>query len=439
MRERLDYWWHDVQDSLWFIPTLLTAAAAGLALLMVEIDQRLGSDEGNTEIWLYGGGVDGARGVLTAIAGTMITVTGVVFSITIVALQLASVQFTPRVLRAFTGDRGNQVVLGVFIGTFTYALLVLRTVRTEADDGERFVPALAVTVATGLSLVSVGFLIYYIHHAARSIQASVIIDRATDDTRDLIDALFTSRAGLPVLPEAVMLPSTPATPVLAGEAGYVQTVDSEALIYLARERGLTIRLTVGIGEFVLPGARLAEVWTTIGKVETAEVSEAIQGAFVLGLERTLHDDPAFGFRQLADIGIRALSPSINDPTTAMSCIDRLGELLVRLASREQPATIRTSDEGGTLLVLTTTTVEQLVELAYGQIRHYGAADAVVMVHLAETLRRISVLTPDACHEPLARQARLVRESARNKIAVEADLALVERACVWASGSEALGD
>ena len=191
MRTRLGSWWLALKGSLWFVPAVCTTLAVAFALGLVRLDQELLLGRGaDSRWWLLGGGAEGTRGVLAAIAGTMITVTGVVFSITIVALQLASSQFTPRVLRTFTGDRGNQLVLGVFIATFTYALLVLRTVREASEGRPPFVPAASVTLAIALAGVSIGFLIYYINHAASSIRASVVIDRVARDTLGLIDELY---------------------------------------------------------------------------------------------------------------------------------------------------------------------------------------------------------------------------------------------------------
>ena len=326
MLVRLGTWWAYARDSLWFLPAVMTGIATATALLTLRLDAALQADPSATFYLVFGGGAEGARGVLEAIAGSVITVTGVVFSITIVALQLASSQFTPRVLHNFTGDRANQVVLGVFIGTFTYTLLVLRAVRSAADDGQGFVPGLSVGAAIGLALVSIGFLIFYIHHAARSIQASVIIDRATSDTVALVERLFPDPLGKPAQDDKQpCLPTISPAVVTAATAGYLQAVDADTLFDLAEEGGLLIRMEPRIGEFVLPGAMLASVWPADALTEI--VVHEVRQAFVLGQERTLQADVELGIRQLADIAIKALSPGINDPTTATICIDRLAEVL----------------------------------------------------------------------------------------------------------------
>ncbi|MBA3415826.1 MAG: DUF2254 domain-containing protein, partial [Chloroflexia bacterium] len=254
MVQRIRSWGHNLRDGLWFVPALMTSVAVVLALLLVRVDQRLLLDRRAEAMWLFGGGAEGARGVLTAISSTMITVTGVVFSITIVALQLASSQFTPRVLRSFTGDRGNQIVLGAFISTFTFALLVLRAVRSATEDGQTFVPSVSVTMAIALTLASIGLLIYYIHHAARSIQAAVVIDRAANDALGVIDGLFPADVGHPVDPAAEFpLLTAPGTPVRSVGSGYVQAINADSLFDLADRDQLVVRLEPRIGEFVLPG------------------------------------------------------------------------------------------------------------------------------------------------------------------------------------------
>jgi uncharacterized membrane protein len=211
VQTRLRSWWFEIQASLWFLPAVITATAAALALLTVEVDFRLLLDRRAGTVWFFGGGAEGARGVLATIAGTMVTVTALVFSITVVALQLAASQLTPRVLRSFMGDRGNQVVLGFFIGTFTYALLVLRAVRAPLDEGGGFVPAVSVSVAIVLAMASVGLLIYFVHHAANSMRVSVVVDRVAEQTLALAAELYRSE-------NSDGSATTRAAPVLSGES-----------------------------------------------------------------------------------------------------------------------------------------------------------------------------------------------------------------------------
>jgi uncharacterized membrane protein len=425
---RIQSWWFQLRGSLWFVPALLTAGAALLALLTVEIDLRLRLDRQAGTDWLFGGGAEGARGVLSAIAGTMITVTALVFSITVVALQLAASQLTPRVLRTFMSDRGNQVVLGFFIGTFTYALLVLRSVRAPLEQRGGFVPAISVSVAIVLALVCVGLLIYFIHHGANSMRVSVVVDRVAAMTLGLVDELYPEeRQGRTTTLADPMVPDESLVPVHAGAAGYLQALDEEALVALARERAMTIRIEPCVGDFVLQGSQIASVLPAVDP----DSEDAIRDALRLGFERTAQADVEFGIVQISDIAVKALSPGINDPNTAMTCTDRLAELLVTVAGRLPAGDLRVRAEGDGRLLLPGPSFDRLVAVAFGRIRHYAAEDARSIEHLATTLGRMAHLVPPACRPPLAREARLALDEARTSISVEADVERVERAAAWA--------
>jgi uncharacterized membrane protein len=250
-----------------------------LALVIVRVDAAWNAS-GTLDRILFSGGADGARGVLTAVAGSLITVTGVVFSVTVVALQLASSQFTPRVLRGFMADPANQIVLGIFIGTFTYTVMVLRTVTGADDNRAAFIPELGVTVAILLVLVSIGALIYFINHAARSVQAAVILTREAEQTLKRMEHLFPRGFGHP--DEDLPVPRAPAAPaavVLAAESGYLLAVHADSLFNLAEDRRLTIRMDVPVGGFVIEGESLASIWPVSAVDDTAV--KAVRDAFVL--------------------------------------------------------------------------------------------------------------------------------------------------------------
>jgi len=423
---KVSLWWTRVRDSLWFVPGVVTIAAIALAMVMVHVDRVHEGPWAVLAPLIFGGGAEGARGVLSAIAGSLITVTGVVFSVTIVALQLASSQFTPRVLRSFVADRTNQVVLGVFIGTFTYALLVLRTVRSAAEDGAQFVPELAVTLSVVLLLVSVGALIVFIDHAARSIQASVILQRETTKGLHQIAERFPDAggpgAGREVAPWE--LPAGAARQVVARRAGYVQTVEAERLFELARERRLVVRVELQVGGFVLPGEPLASVWPA--ELPDDEVENSVRESFSIGSERTHEQDVELGFIKISDIAVKALSPGINDPTTAHLCIDRLGELLVALGRRQVPGDARVDDEGTLRLVAGHLTFERAMGLAFDQIRHYGASNPAIAKKLLDTIRRVAVLVPARYQPALSAQAEATLHAARQSIDIPVELAEVER-------------
>lgn len=435
--------WARVRDSLWFIPALAVAGGIALATLAVlvptpQTDSRL------ARLWLFSGGAEGARGVLSVIAGSLITVTGTIFSVTIVALQLASSQFTPRVLGSFVADRVNQGVLGIFIGTFTYTLLVLRTIHSKADERAAFVPHVGVTIALLLLLVSIGALIVYIDHAAQSIRASVVLQRETTRTLARIDSLFPTRVGEPArATEGPPRPSPAAAPpagdparIVATRAGYLQSLDARALWQLggdeARAPGgepsgepLVVRMEMRVGDFAFPGKLLASVWPAARA--DARLADAIRAAFVLGPERTPEQDVELGLVTLSDIAVKALSPGINDPTTAMRSIDRLMELVAELGRRERPDEARTDGSGRVVLLARDTSYERALDVAFDQVRHYGADNPVIAARLLEVLGELATVAPRASLPALAGHVAAVHRAAHRGIEDPDDLARVDRA------------
>ena len=417
--------WISIRDSLWFIPGIAAFLGVVLATLLVQVPPP-SPGGGLTELWLFGGGAEGARGVLSTIAGSLITVTGVVFSVTIVALQLASSQFTPRVLRSFVADRANQIVLGTFIGTFTYTLLVLRTTRSAVDDGESFVPQVAVSVAVGLLLISIAALIFFIDHAARSVQASVIIHRETQNTLNRIPDLFPHEIGEKVSNEKVdpEVPVGPGGLVPALTSGYVQAVSDDELLKLAAERNLVVRLEAPMGAFVLAGGPLATVWPA--ERLDKKTCEAVQSRIVLGFERTPEQDIELGIQAISDIAVRALSPGINDPTTATLCIDRLTEILARRGRCRESARGRT-DRGGQLrLIAATSSFERAVGLAFDQIRHYGSQNPVIAKKLLSAFLELAAVLPSTRRSVLAQHVNAVLIASRERIKNSLDLQSIEQ-------------
>lgn len=428
--------WEKVRDSLWFLPSVLTLGAVVLAAVTVELDRHYIADD-VLPYWLYSSGAAGARGVLSSISTSLITVTGVVFSVTIVALQLASTQFTPRILRNFTSDRANQLVLGVFIGTFTYALLVQRVVRSSVEDTAAFVPSLSVTVAVALSLVSIGFLIFFIDHLAESIEAGTIVDRVSDQTIGVIERLFPERAetGGADAPggeprgkngeEKYLLPGAEGARVEAAKSGYLNYIDEDGLLDLAEREGLVLRVDVPIGEFVIVGQPLVSLWPAVSRNE--ELAGALRRRFILGSERTPAQDIERGLVELADIAVKALSPGINDPTTAAVCIDRLSDVLVAIGTRRPPDPVRRDDDGSVRLVARRYTFEEAVCAAFDPIRPYAASHVRVVQHLLDRIAKMAPLLPPDRLPPLEEQVGMVTRLCRLEIASREERAPVEEA------------
>jgi uncharacterized membrane protein len=317
----------------------------------------------------------------------MITVAGVVFSINLVALSLASSQYTSRVLRNFMSDRVNQSVLGAFVGIFAYCLVVLRTIR-GGDEGT-FVPSLAVLVGLLLGFAGIAVLIYFIHHISTAIQASHILAAVTGETLRAVEHLFPEGVG----EEDTAGDAGPAAemqswyPVVADKTGYIQSLDTAGLLAFASERRTLVRMERRIGQFVIEGVPLASV---LGSPPTDD-DRGLAGLYTVGRQRTVEQDAAFGIRQIVDVALKALSPGINDTTTAVMCIDHLTAILVRLTDRRIESRYRSTD--GELRLLTRgPTYSDMVGEAFDQIRQNAAGNVAVLEGLIESLELLATRT-----------------------------------------------
>lgn len=378
--------WEALRATYWALPSLMVAGALALSAGMVQLDRATGAELLDRLSWVYTGGPEGARAVLSTIAASMITVAGVTFSITIVALTLASQQFGPRLLRNFLRDRGNQVVLGTFVATFTYCLMVLRTVR-GGDDAE-FVPNLSVTTGVLLALFSLGVLIYFIHHVSVSIQASQIIANVTHDLEHAIDRLFPEQIGDGERDETV--PPAAAggagAPVPARCSGYVQGIDGAHLMREAVARDLIVRIEARPGVFVREGSTLLRVE---GGRPGDDRDDALREAFVIGADRSGTEDVAFFVEQLTELAVRALSPGVNDPGTARMCLDRLEQTLCRLATREWPSPRRFDDTGALRVIAEPAAFEAIARAAFEEIGRHGRHSVAVTCHLLRAIAGVS--------------------------------------------------
>ena len=406
-----------MRSTFWFVPTVIVLDAVGLAAVLIAIDATV--DLHVVARWplLFGAGAAGARSLLMAVASSMITVAGVVFSITIVALSLTSSQYTSRVLRNFMRDRNNQIVLGVFVGIFAYCLVVLRTIR--AGDEGAFVPSLAVLGGLILAFVGIGFLIFFIHYISMSIQSSSIIAKAAEETIAAVDQLFPKELGDDVEEDAdgalaVSLAEQTWSAVPARKTGYIQSLDGDALLAFASERGTIVRMECGIGEFVVEGTALISVADPGGLDE--DTTDELNAIYVISPHRTVEQDASFGIRQLVDIALKALSPGINDTTTAVICVDYLTAILVRLASRPI-ATARRLDQGELRVIARGPSFPSLLAEAFDQIRQNAAGNVAVLTRLLQALEIIAGQTANELRrQALRQQAELIVAVAERTIA-----------------------
>lgn len=393
MRSRISAHTQSLASTLWFVPSLLVICAAILGIVLVEVSVQVDSVVVARWPRLFGGGAESARGMLATIAGSMITVAGVTFSLTMLAVTQASSQFTPRIHRAFMRDRPSQLVLGGLAGVFTYCLVVLRTIR--GPETTTFVPAVAVMMGLVLAIVGIGLLIYFIHHIASALQASSIISHVAQVTSLAIARLFPRASGEP-------LPKTPAElerlardavwqTVLAQRTGYVQSADLSALLAVAVQQQVVVRMDRCVGDFVAADTALVSV------VSATRASPAMRGAlnnaFMLGPYRAIEQDAAYGVEQLTEIALKALSPGTNDPITAVTCVDYLSDVFIDAASRREEPRWRMSD-GALRLIVTRPTFAALVDSAFDEIRRAAASQPIALARLIDACRLIGETTED---------------------------------------------
>ena len=394
-----------VKTSLWVIPVIAVLVAIGLANVLLHVDQGIAQ---HRQAWfLFGGGADSAREFLATIASSLLTFTGLVFSITILVLQLASSQFSPRVLRTFLEDRFTRFSMGLFVGSFTYAMALIPELRVGSREEPEFVPALSIFIAFVLVVMCVGVFVHYIHHMAHSIRAVQIIHRVADETRRSMERMFPEQLQESAAP--VSLPrTTPDQEFLHDRPpGVVMAIEEEALLALACERDVIIALVPHVGDFLPRGAALFRVWGK-GPVTLDELREYV----VVGVERTPHQDPAFGFRQLVDVAERALSPGINDPTTAVQALDQLHDLLRSLCTKAIPAPSRTDDAGRLRLVLPRPDWDSFVRLGLDEIREYGEGSIQIARRLRAILEDLLSVAPSARQAVIQEQLALLEASTR---------------------------
>lgn len=396
----------DLRSSFWFIPALMVAFAATLAVGALELDAVVGDEALTRYPRLFGAGAEGTRQLLSTIAGSTITVAGVVFSITIVALSLAASQYSPRVLRGFMRDRANQLVLGVFVGVYVYCLIVLRTIR---GGEEGFVPGISVLLALVLALTGIGFLIFFIHHIASSIQVSEMAGRISRQTIEAIRARCAEggedrgRTGTAGPPEGAAWHV-----VRASSTGYIQRYDIDRLLAFARERKCAIRMARSTGDFVIEGEALLNV---TGEEPADEEARALNAACVINTYRDISQDPAFGVQQLVDIALKALSPGVNDTATARNSLDYLTSILFSAANRDVDEVRRFVQDGRLLLIVEERTLGFFIESTFDPIRRYALDNVDMMLHTLQALERVArEARSSACHASVAKQLAAIEEA-----------------------------
>ena len=429
MRKWLGKTFDSLRASYWFVPSLMTFGALVLALVMVRVDRSLSAEAIRSLGFGYYNQPDGARSLVSTVASSMITVAGTTFSITLAVLSLTSGQFGPRLLSNFMRDLGNQVVLGTFVATYVYCLMVLRTIHTDSDAFAAFVPHLSIVLAIVLALLNVGVFIYFIHHTAESIQASTITARIAGDLTGMIEHLYPEATPEDEAAPATLTPreldphTAQAVALVQHRSGYLQNLDEGGLLNFAGEHNVTVQCLQLPGTFLLSDQPVALVWP---RDALEEKTEQLSNFFTVGPRRTPAHDLDFLFDQLSEMALRALSPGVNDAVTAMRCADRIAQGLHLMVSRRPPASHRYDEEGGLRLILPQIDLGNLVEDTLGEFRRFSADNMLVSMHLLDIIGTLLVSTDDAeLRRALLSEAGLIREGGK-KVLLDDDFARLDR-------------
>jgi uncharacterized membrane protein len=421
MKIKLATIWDSMRSSYWFAPALMAMGAILLAAITLTIDSRFKASGVPETAWVfYAGGPEGARTLLTMLATSMLTVFGVVFSIVIVALTLASSQFGSRLIRTFLSDTIDQIAVGTFISTFVYCLLVMRTVGGQKNDA--FVPHLSVSVAILLALLSLGVLIYFINHLSVSLQASYIIATVGADLKRTIEFELTERdpSKPDTSPVEIDQRFTSATaPVTASSGGYVQAIDYDQLVHLAQREDVVVRVKVCAGDFLVRGDIVALLPSTTSRI--SDLAREVNSALVVGVDRTHEQDIEFPINQLVQLAVRALSPAINDPITAIMAIEQLRAGLCYVGERNVLSSVILDAQGTQRLFVKRQDAAHNVEATFSLIRQYGRENLEVTISLLDAIEQVSRRTTDESFRgALLHQATLIGHGAQSALPEEAD-------------------
>jgi len=408
--------WYYLQSSFWFVPAIMVISAVILSYIMNLIEISIGDITGLW--WVYSGSIEGARSILSSIATSTITVAGTIFSITIAVLSFSSRQFGSRIIRRFISDRGNQIVLGTFLATFIYCLLTLGTLQ----GGDGSIPQASVMAAFILAIASIGVLVYFIHHIAVSIQSNSVIASVAGELRQTLHRVFPgiinerSQGRLELKEEPAILPEFKRESycLLARNNGYIQEIDLESLLKIAVNNNLILMLQYRAGDFVNKGSEIAKVYP--GKCPGDKVVNAILKSFIQGNEQTPEQDVGYSFDRLVQVAVSALSPSYNDPFTAITCIHWIGVNLIDLAGRKIPSPNHFDRNKQIRVIEKPLYYARFVKIAFDKFQHAAGEHTDVLVCLLDTLALIAgrvIRTED--YAPLFEQLNQLYEAAHLRL------------------------
>ncbi|SDD59503.1 Uncharacterized membrane protein [Algoriphagus faecimaris] len=422
--KKLLFFWNELKASFWFIPVLLIFFSIALSVGMVYVDSLIQIDQKGILRFFFVQNLDSARSILTTISGAMIGVAGTVFSVTLVALTLASSQFGPRLIKNFMYIRLNQVVLGAYISTYLYCLLVLNSIKDQQDY--TFIPSLAILMAILATVVNIILLIVFIHQIAISIQADKVVSDISDFIAIQVKTLFPEKMGNePDNPEALdikkILVSYPKTFLIESpKSGYLQYADSENLMGIISQEDLVLELNNRPGSYLVEGKELGKIYS---KEELKENTlRKIHDQFVIGKTKTAQQDLEYSIHQMVEIAARALSPGVNDPYTAISCIDNLSSTLSYLADVKFPSQYRFDQDQNLRIIADTLDFEGVMDAAFNQIRQFSIGSPAVIIRLMEALITIHFFAKrKPQQEVIVKHAEMILRMSRETIKEKNDL------------------
>ncbi|MFC2187056.1 DUF2254 domain-containing protein [Fulvivirgaceae bacterium LMO-SS25] len=428
MKAKIQITWGFIKSSFAFVPTIMSVAAVFTAYFFIYVDKLDNPTINDISSYVYNGGADGARTLLSTISGSMIGIAGVSFSITIVALTLASGQFGPRLLRNFMKDLGNQFVLGTYISTFIYCLFVIQAIRSTGDI--EFIPRLSVAFAMVLAILGLGVLIFFFHYISTSIQADYVIADAYRDLGRAIDKSF---------PESVEISegkkfttNTQLTindksrkevqQIKASKSGYIQAIDYEGLVAIAQKEDLIIEIDLMPGDYQMMGSVIMTIKTNKNNLD---VSDKLNGCMIVGKQKTSDQDLEYSIDQLVEIAVRALSPGVNDPTTAITCIDHLSSALSVIALRQFPPNNYMDSDEQLRVIAKPFSFTGMFNTAFDQIRQNGNNTEAVCVRLLQVFEKLApIMITKEQKDVIALHAKMVHSASEKNFSEYRDKEII---------------
>lgn len=429
--KKLLFFWNELKATFWLVPVLIIISSVLLSIGLVYLDSITTLPQHELIRFLFVKNADSARSILSTISGAMIGVAGTVFSVTLVVLTLASSQFGPRLIKNFMYVRLNQIVLGSYISTYLYCLLVLNALRDT--DGYTFIPSISIFAAIFAAIVNIILLITFIHQIAISIQADKVISDISDIIYSQVKSLFPEKMGDEQ--ESVKSVDTgnikseykKIIPLPCPKSGYLQYMDSESLMEIITRQDALLEIKYRPGEYLVKDMEIGILYVNDDLDE--EKTDDIVQQFVIGKTKTSQQDIEYSIHQMVEIAVRALSPGVNDPYTAIACIDNLTSAMCYLATVKFPSKYRFDKENKLRVIADTLDFEGILDAAFNQIRQFSGGSIAVIIRLMEALITINEFAKKESYQrAVIKHARMVLSMGKETIKEKNDLNdLTERA------------